>query len=103
VRVEVRLRVPNMKERARDENRYPIDHQQMRFRKVVDVPALPRADDMLELPTRSGQTIWAAVVRTDWSEERVIVSYQLARARITSDEYDALASDPEWKLTHLLA
>jgi len=92
-----------MKERARDQNGYPIDHQQMRFRRMVDVRALPKADEVLELPTRSGQTIRAIVVRTDWSEERVIVSCQFARSRITRDEYDALASDPEWELKHLLA
>jgi hypothetical protein len=103
VRVEVRLRVPNMKERARDQNGYPIDHQEMRFRRVVDVPALPKANDALELETRSGLIISAVVVRTDWSDERVIVSCQFARSRITRDEYDALASDPEWELKHLLA
>jgi len=92
-----------MKERARDLNGYPINHQEMRFRNIVDVPALPKNDDLLELPTRSGLSIPAIVVRTDWSDERVIVSCQFARSRITRDEYDALASDPDWELKHLLA
>jgi len=92
-----------MKERARDGHGYPINHQEMRFRKMVDVPALPKADDKLELDTRSGRMIPAVVVRTDWSEERVVVSCQFARQRITRDEYDALATDPDWELKHLLA
>jgi len=91
-----------MKERARDHNGYPIDHQEMRFRRVVELPALPKADDALELPTQSGQTIPAVVVRTDWSDDRVIVSARFARSRITRDEYDSLAGDPEWELKHLL-
>ena len=92
-----------MKERARDAKGYPINHQEMRFRRLVDVSALPKPEEVLQLPTQSGQTIPAIVVRTDWSEERVIVSCQFARPRITADEYSALATDPEWELKHLLA
>ena len=40
--VEVRLRVPNMKARVLDENGYPIDHSSMRFRKVIEVPKIPK-------------------------------------------------------------
>ena len=76
--VEVSLRVPNMKVRALDENGYPLDHANMRFRKMIQVPAIPKPDAMLELSTRSGKTIQARVVRSDWSEGRelFIVSCQ---------------------------
>jgi hypothetical protein len=53
--VEVRLRVPNMKVRALDENGYPIDHASMRFRKVIEVPKIPKPDEMLDLSTSSGR------------------------------------------------
>ena len=53
--VEVRLRVPNMKVRALDENGYPIDHSSVRFRKVIEVPAIPKAEEPLELTTSSGR------------------------------------------------
>jgi hypothetical protein len=103
MRVEVRLRVPNMKERALDENGYPIDHSSVRFRKQVDVPTLPKAQDRLELSTQSGRMIPAIVVRTDWYEGRGnVLSCQFARRAITLEEYRALADDPEWELKHLL-
>jgi hypothetical protein len=102
--VEVRLRVPNMKVRALDENGYPIDHSSMRFRKVIEVPSIPKPDDMLELTTSSGRTLQAKVVRADWNEERgmFVLSSQYANRSITAEEYSALVTDPEWVLKHLL-
>lgn len=102
--VEVRLRVPNMKVRALDENGYPIDHSSMRFRKVVEVPKIPKPDEMLDLTTQSGRVLQARVVRADWNEDRglFVLSCQYVNRSITPDEYGALASDPEWQLKHLL-
>lgn len=102
--VEVRLRVPNMKARVMDENGYPIDHSAMRFRKVIEVPKVPKANETLELTTSSGRTLQAQVVRADWNEGRgmFVLSCQYANRSITADEYGALASDPEWVLKHLL-
>ena len=102
--VEVRLRVPNMKVRALDENGYPIDHSQMRFRKVIEVPKIPKADEMLELTTASGRAIQAKVVRSDWNETlgTFVVSCQYSNRSITAEEYAALKDDPAWQLKHLL-
>jgi hypothetical protein len=102
--VEVRLRVPNMKVRALDENGYPIDHSSMRFRKVVDVPKIPKPEEMLELTTQSGRVLQAKVVRADWNEDRglFVLSCQYVNRSITAEEYGALASDPDWQLKHLL-
>ena len=102
--VEVRLRVPNMKVRALDDNGYPIDHSSMRFRKVVEVPKIPKPDEMLDLATQSGRVVQARVVRADWNEDRglFVLSCQYVNRSITPDEYGALASDPEWQLKHLL-
>src|SRR3954454_22796875 len=68
--VEVRLRVPNMKVRVLDENGYPIDHSSMRFRKVLNVPKIPKPDETLDLSTQSGRIVQAKVVRADWNEDR---------------------------------
>ena len=54
--VEVHLRVPNMKVRALDENGYPIDHASMRFRKVLEVPKIPKPDEMLDILDQLGKT-----------------------------------------------
>jgi len=76
----------------------------MRFRKVIEVPKIPKPDDPLELTTTSGRTLQAKVVRADWNEDRglFVLSCQYANRSITSDEYNALAEDPEWQLKHLL-
>jgi hypothetical protein len=102
--VEVRLRVPNMKTRALDENGYPIDHASMRFRKVIEVAKIPKPDEMLDLSTSSGKTLQARVVRADWNEGLglFVLSCQYANRSITAEEYGALASDPGWQLKHLL-
>ena len=102
--VEVRLRVPNMKNRVLDESGYPIDHSAMRFRKVLEVERIPKPEAPMELETSSGRTIQAKVVRSDWNEGRgmFIVSCQYANRSITPEEYAALADDPEWELKHLL-
>ena len=102
--VEIRLRVPNMKVRALDENGYPIDHSAVRFRKVIVVPAIPKAGDALDLTTQSGAIVKSAVVRADWDEgtSRFVVACQYVNRSISPDEYAALASDPEWKLTPLI-
>lgn len=101
---EVRLRVPNMKVRALDENGYPIDHGSMRFRTVIEVPKIPKPEEALELATRSGRIVHARVVRVDWNEDRglFVLSCQYANRSITAEEYGALADDPAWELKHLL-
>jgi hypothetical protein len=102
--VEVSLRVPNMKVRALDENGYPIDHANVRFRKMINVPAIPKPDATLELDTRSGKIIQARVVRSDWIESRelFVVSCQYANRSITPEEYGALSEDPTWELKPLI-
>src|SRR3954465_2116702 len=103
MRIEVRLRVPNMKVRALDPQGYPIDHSEVRFRKTVDVSVVPKANETLELSTRSGFTFPALVVRNDFYEAQgYVVSCQFGRRAITPDEYHALANDPDWTLKHLL-
>lgn len=104
MRAEVRLRVPNMKVRAKDANGYPIDHSSMRFRKVIEIPAFPRAGDSLELTTRSGRTLRATVARADLDEARglFVLSCQYAERAITPIDYAALSEDPDWELKHLL-
>ena len=83
--VEVSLRVPNMKVRALDENGYPIDHSAVRFKKMIQVPTIPKADETLELSTSSGRTFAARVTRADWHEGRglFVVSCQYGNRSIS--------------------
>jgi hypothetical protein len=102
--VEVSLRVPNMKVRVLDETGYPIDHANVRFRKMIQVQSIPKPEETLQLTTRSGKTLTARVVRAVWHESRelLVLSCHYAERSITPEEYGALAEDPEWELKPLI-
>ena len=102
--VEVSLRVPNMKVRVLDENGYPIDHALVRFKKLIQVPAIPKPEDTIELTTRTGKPFQAKVVRADWNEGRAlfILSCQYGSRTISPEDYAALATDPDWELKPLI-
>ena len=102
--VEVSLRVPNMKVRVLDENGYPIDHALVRFKKLIQVPAIPKPDETLELTTRTGKPFSAKVVRADWNEARelFVLSCQYGNRTISPEDYSALANDPDWELKPLI-
>ena len=104
MRAEIRLRVPNMKDRAKDSKGYPIDHESMRFRKVIDIPKFPHAGDVLELTTSAGRTLRAIVVHAELDEARTlfVLSCRYADKSISAVDYAALSNDPDWELKHLL-
>jgi hypothetical protein len=104
MQAEVRLRVPNMKVRALDPNGYPIDHSDMRFRKVIEIPQFPRPGDALVLETASGRPIQATIGRVELDESRrlLVLSCVYAQRSISAEDYGALSNDPEWDLKHLL-
>lgn len=104
MQVEISLRVPNMKVRALDENGYPIDHSMVRFRRMLEVPKVPKPGDMLDLATHAGTVVRARVVRSDWHEGRdlFVVACQYNNRSITAEEYGALVSDPAWVLKPLI-
>jgi hypothetical protein len=102
--VEVRLRIPNIKNRALDENGYPIDHSSMRFTKLINVPTIPKPGVMLDLTTSSGKSFECEVTRADWHEERAlfVLSCKYSSRSIPADEYTALVNDSDWRMKPLL-
>jgi hypothetical protein len=102
--VEVNLRIPAVKEPAKDDAGYPINSADVRFIRVVSVPALPKPAASLQLEMRDGSSIECTVHRADWSDsrERFIVYCTYARKSIRPDEYHALLSDPDWEMRPLL-
>ena len=102
--IEVRLRIPkNNKAPLLDDSGYPLDMANVRFRKVMSVPAIPKAGDTLEL-TSGSRSFAAVVTRADWSEAdgRFVVACQYALRSIAVDDQNALVADADWKLTQLL-
>jgi hypothetical protein len=102
--VEVSLRVPNMKIRALDEHGYPIDHSAVRFKKMIEVPSIPKPGEVLSLTTRTGGPFVSKVVRADWNEGKnlFVVACQYANRSITQEEYSALIQDPDWEMKPLI-
>jgi len=102
--IEVRLKIPkNSKAPLLDDNGYPLDMASVRFRKLMEVPAIPKAGDSMAL-TAGTRTLPSTVVRADWSERdgRFIVACQYAQRSISVDEQNALVADPDWLLIPLI-
>ena len=93
-----------MKVRALDENGYPIDNSSVRFKKLITVPAIPKAGESLQLTTRSGKPFEVKVTRADWSEDRslFVVACQYANRSILAEDYAALVNDPDWQMKPLI-
>lgn len=104
MRAEIRLRVPHMKVRAVDPKGYPIDHNAMRFRKVMDIPGYPRVGEVLSVTTSSARSIRATIAQVELDESRAlfVLSCHYASRAISAEDYAALTNDPEWELKHLL-
>ena len=98
------LRVPTLTFRSVNEPDRRIDNSAVRFLKLVNVPAIPKTGDMLQLTTGGGEAFEATITRVDWHEARAlfVLSCNYARRAISSDEYRALSADPQWRAKELL-
>jgi len=101
--IEVNLRIPNMKVRTLDKNGYPIDHSTIRFKKIIQVPAIPKVGQSLQL-SASEKTLPANVVGVVWSDDKgmFVVACQYANRSIPADDHSALTRDPDWRMTPLI-
>jgi hypothetical protein len=101
--VEINLRIPNMKVRTLDASGYPVDHSAIRFRKVVEVPTIPKPGEILRV-SASDRMLEATVVRADWNEDRgmFVVACQYSTRSITTEDHAALVADPQWTMTPLI-
>jgi len=103
IEVEVNLKIPSLTVRSAANAQMRIDNGSVRFSKRVTVEAIPKAGDRMMLSTRSTPSFECTVTRSDWSEEKnlFVVSCSYARRSITSEEHDALLSDPDWSARQL--
>lgn len=101
--VELNLRIPNMKVRTLDEHGYPLDHSTIRFKKVMEVPSIPKPGEILHV-SAADRTFQATVVRADWSEDRgmFVVACQYANRSLSAEDHAAVTGDPEWRMTPLI-
>mgnify|MGYP003344794908 FL=1 len=103
--IEVSLRVPTLTLRAPGEPERRIDNSLVRFVRRVEVPALPKANEVLTLSAGQGQHVFeATVTRSDWHEEKAlfVVSCAYAKRSLPPALYQALTSDTDWAAKTLI-
>jgi hypothetical protein len=103
ITIEVNLRVPDINIRAGDAPAGRITNSDTRFWKVINVDALPRVGDNLELSTYAYK-FPAVVKRLDWvdNKNRFVAACQYGRKSMDATEYESLRHDPDWTIRSLL-
>ena len=102
--VEVSLKIPTLTLRLPNQPDKRVDNASVRFKKLVELPAIPKPDTSLQMTTAAGQPFECTVIRADWHEERAmfIVSCKYAKRAISTDDYVTLVNDPDWRMASLL-
>jgi hypothetical protein len=103
--VEINLRIPEIKDPLKDSSGWPIPNADIRFFARMELPALPKPGDVIDLKTAPDYSFQATVLRTDWRDDKdmFVVSCKYSNRSIPRDEYLALTSDSGWTAKPLLA
>lgn len=104
-RVQISLRIPRVKDANKDAAGYPIDNSVVRFIKLIELDAVPKVGDILQLTSQPELAFEVSVARTEWSDAKAmfVVSCRYTNKAIPRHEYLALMADPEWTLKPLLS
>src|SRR5438093_5808621 len=104
IEIEISLRIPNPPARSIGANGYPVNHEDVRFRKRIVVPSLPKPGELLELETRVGTRIRWEVTRSDWSDRDglFVLACRYAGRGMSAEERSAVTGDADWKMTPLI-
>ena len=99
IQLEVNLKIPRVTLRPADGPVQVIDNSAIRYTKLIHVPAVPKAGQVLQVAAGPFQTFDCSVTRADWNDERelFIVSCSYAKRSMSAEEYDALINDADWK------
>jgi hypothetical protein len=104
ITVEVNLRVPDVSVRTATAPARRIANRDARFSTVIDVLALPKVGDDLELSTHTYR-FHAIVKRLDWHDDknRFVVACHYAKRSMDLEEYESLRADPDWTMKPLVS
>jgi hypothetical protein len=102
--VLLNLRIPSLTVRPPDEAPKRIDNSQVRFRRVIELPALPKVGDTLDVIIGEGfKSLTSTVNSVNWDErEAMFVVACYAKPPIKEPEYQALLSSPDWEMRSLI-
>lgn len=100
IKVLINLKIPSLTLKG-DGTGEPkrLDNSGIRFLKAVEVEALPKVGDQLDMTVVGFQAPFGCrVTRSDWDdrENLFVVSCSYARTSISEPLYRALAESPDW-------
>jgi len=103
ITVEANMRIPGLTVRSPDQPVRVINNSSIRFTKLIEVPAIPKPGDSLDVTISSGFTCDCTVTRVEWHDDRdlFVVSCNYAKRSISPDEYNALSNDSDWTMKQL--
>jgi hypothetical protein len=103
--VEIALRIPSLRvRRDTHEATETIVNSDIRFIKQVQLEAVPKPGDVLNMVVSSGGTFECEVVRSDWHHQKnmFVIACRYSRRSISPAEYQALIGSSDWQVRALL-
>jgi hypothetical protein len=103
--VEISLRIPSLRvRRDTHEAMETIANSDIRFIKQVQLEAVPKPGDVLNMVVSSGGTFECEVVRSDWHHQKnmFVIACRYSRRSISPAEYQALIGSSDWQVRALL-
>jgi hypothetical protein len=103
--LEISLKIPSLRVK-RDDKPDPetIANGEVRFIKVVELDALPKAGQTLTLSVGPAGSLACEVVRTDWHEDKsmFVAACRYAKRSIPETDYLTLVNAPDWQQRTLI-
>jgi hypothetical protein len=102
--VLINLRIPSLSVRPPDEPPKRIDNSEVRFTRVVELPAIPKREDVLDVTIAEGTPpLRCTVTMVNWDErENRFVVACWAKPPMRESDYRALLASPDWAAKPLL-
>ena len=102
--VEISLRIPSLRAPAGENPAAKIENAEVRLSKQIEVDRIPKAGDVLDMTSGSGDGFKCIVVGSDWRDDKnlFVVACRYFNRSISPAEYQALIGSPDWLVKGLL-
>ena len=103
--VQINLKIRSLTVRPPNEPVRRIDNSTVRFTRIVELPAIPKAGEVLDMTAGAANVPFkCTVTRADWDdrENMFIVSCAYTRTPMLADDYWALAEGSDWTMKSLI-
>jgi hypothetical protein len=103
--VEISLRIPSLRVRreGKDEPE-TIVNSDIRFSKRIELEAIPKAGDVMQMTVGEGGAFECQVVQSNWhhGKNMFVIACTYGKRSITLADYQALIDGPDWEVRPLL-